>query len=569
MAHVMASAVDLKALHPEAVFLRILGVDYVHLKTDDEGDLYLTRHGLPFLQHLLPENWYEAGHFAAHKQRLHGTSTVYRIPTKSIEGQRVRSIDIVVKWSRVGQEVDLNTFTLQRNLNAEFNTPFEEFALLEELRRGEYRKGGHRVLTQKPLAIYVPPEFLQPWQTGRSKERILAKTASHPGVAIDVLRAYILIYGWVKGVDAVEAFRGSYLSVAAQRQQMEQLTRAVDEHMNQSGFIVADHKPTHVIVRQREGVIRRRKCGRIPYAVVDYELMSRTPDHENAVRTLRRSEYLNRQRDRFLPRTLESFPEHLCPARVLDVDYVYGRTESTSGTLWVVGNDPELFAYFLPERWRGMQVRLSDTGQTYYTHTKDRVHLVWKVSKVGEFPPGDLKDQRALSLLLQGFNSPFEEFSLALAMQKKGLRTVYPRAIYMTASPGEVAGMVLDDRAVRRMAKIKSPGGKPVLPMDHDYVTLWGYWRGVEDSVAASDQLYTPIDAAAATANGLITEAECADIMERHCAALAAAGFEDSNLKPDHVLLSHIPGGNIKADERGEYELRHCNFEFVRLIRPK
>ena len=48
--------------------------------------------------------------------------------------------------------------------------------------------------------------------------------------------------------------------------------------------------------------------------------------------------------------------------------------------------------------------------------------------------------------------------------------------------------------------------------------------------------------------------------------ALRQKGFEDVNLKPDHVLLCHIPGGQIKADETGEPETRHCNFEMVRRI---
>ena len=36
--------------------MSLLGVDYIHLKTADGGDLYLTRFGLPFWKNLLPEN---------------------------------------------------------------------------------------------------------------------------------------------------------------------------------------------------------------------------------------------------------------------------------------------------------------------------------------------------------------------------------------------------------------------------------------------------------------------------------------------------------------------------------
>ncbi len=89
---------------------------------------------------------------------------VYRLPTRPVEGHH--PVDLVVKWSRVGEDVPLNTFTLYKNINAEFNSPFEEFALVEELRRGEYGPPDLSIHTQKPLAIYMPPERMQLWQTG-------------------------------------------------------------------------------------------------------------------------------------------------------------------------------------------------------------------------------------------------------------------------------------------------------------------------------------------------------------------------------------------------------------------
>ncbi len=45
-------------------------------------------------------------------------------------------------------------------------------------------------------------------------------------------------------------------------------------------------------------------------------------------------------------------PAHLRATSVLGVDYIFGHAESTGGLLWVVGRDPDLFNYFLPERWR-------------------------------------------------------------------------------------------------------------------------------------------------------------------------------------------------------------------------
>nr|HPK03569.1 hypothetical protein [Candidatus Sumerlaeota bacterium] len=150
----------------------LLGVQYEHLKLADGADLYLTRHGQLWREQLMPENWYAEDWFRKHRVRLRGTSTVYRVPTRPAAGRRGRPLQIVVKWSRVGQEVPLETRVIEEMLSAEFNSPFEEFSLVEELRAS--RRGGWpwRMLTHRPLAIYVPPEKLQLWQTGRSRGKI-------------------------------------------------------------------------------------------------------------------------------------------------------------------------------------------------------------------------------------------------------------------------------------------------------------------------------------------------------------------------------------------------------------
>src|SRR5512140_1044944 len=92
-------------LPPNATPMRLLGVDYLHVPTTNGGDLYLTRFGLPFLEHLQLENWREDVWFEKKRQRLLGTSTVYRVPTKVVDG---RSLDLVVKYSRVGEDVPLD-----------------------------------------------------------------------------------------------------------------------------------------------------------------------------------------------------------------------------------------------------------------------------------------------------------------------------------------------------------------------------------------------------------------------------------------------------------------------------
>ena len=195
-------------LPPGAVFLRLMGVDYVRFRVADGGDLYVTEHGMPFLEHLNPRNWYEPEWFRRNRVPLVGSGTVYRVPTRPIPGHPSPSIELVVKWSRVGQDVPLDTMALDSAMNADFNTPFEEFSLLEELRASRVRPGEFRLLTQRPLAIYIPPERLQLWQTGRSRERIVSKGIRHPGVVIDILRSYIMLYGWIDGIDAVERSDG-------------------------------------------------------------------------------------------------------------------------------------------------------------------------------------------------------------------------------------------------------------------------------------------------------------------------------------------------------------------------
>ncbi len=559
--------IHLKELSQDATFLRILGVNYVHIRASDDGDMYVTEYGLPFIEHLKLENWYEEQWFKQKRERLAGTSTVYRVPTKPIEQHTTRSIDLVVKWSRVGQDVPLDTFTLNKTINAEFNTPFEEFSLVEELRQGTYGPKNLRILMQKPLAIYAPPERMQLWQTGRSKEKLLTRVARHPGVEIDILRSYILLYAWVRGCNAVEAYRASPYDQARQQNCLNELMDKVNGELHHKGFMVADNKPTHIIVRVRDGEMGKRRDGQLLYAMIDYELLARTPEYEDAVKSTGRSRYLMMQRDRFHPKLDKPFPTHLKQQDVLDVPYVYGRTESTSGALWVVGRDPDLFSYFLPERWRTKQIRLSNVNQTYYTQTKDRIHLVWKVSRLGELPEGQLSDPGYDKRLIQGFNSPFEEFSLCMELSRRGVRTVYPRAVYMTGQQTQLSGSILDDRRFRKYQDLMTAEKTPVLRMDRDYITIWGYWRGMEDDEAVNEDAYwTPIDALGACNKGIITPGAMEELIERHRRKLLEAGFEDVGLRGDHLLLSYIPQGAIKRDPEGNIEVRQCNFEMVRKL---
>ncbi len=560
--------IDVKELPPGSTFLRIMGVNYVHLKTSDGGDLYLTEYGLPFREHLKPENWYEEMYFRKSRQRLEGTSAVYRVPTRPVSGYKCPSIDLVVKWSRVGQDVPLDTFTLHKTINAEFNTPFEEFSLVEELRQGSHGPEELRIPMQKPLAIFAPPERMQLWQTGRSREKIVGKVARHPGIEIDILRSYILLYAWVKGLNTVETFVSMPWDTQRQIQEQQAILKKVNVDLEKKGFMVADNKPTHIILRPRRGEPRKQRDGQFLYGLVDYELLTRTPEYEEVVKKSSRSQYLQLQKTRFNPPQPVIFPVDLKPTAVLNVEYVYGRSESTGGSLWVVGKNPALFNYFLPEKWRYKQVNLSHRRQTYYVQSKDRIHLVWEVSRLGE-----LLEERAEirsryeQIVRYGFNSPFEEFAFALELRRRGVSTTYPRAIYMTGQEVQLPTCVIDENRFEHLRKLQTPDGQPVLRLDRDYILIWGYWRGLEDEHAPDETGYwTPIDAGRAAAKGLIPAAELPRIVERHRDNLARAGFEDLTLNGEHILMSYIPEGAIKRDRTGEYELRQCNFEMVRRI---
>jgi len=547
--------------------ISLLGVDYFHLKTEDGGDLYLTHLGVPFWQHLLPENWYAQDWFEAKRERLEGTSIVYKLPTRPVNG---RSLNLVVKWSRVGEVVPMDTLTINKFIHAEFNSPFEEFSVLMELRQGESGPAGIRIRTQRPLAIYVPSQRLQLWQTGRSEDKINAKVARHPGVEIDILRQYVVLYGWIKGLNAVETAEFFHLDGRRRSEFLALATSLVTHELWQKGYRVVDMKPEHVILRPGpKRTLLRDRNGQFVYALVDYELLERTPEHEQAVRTANRQLYLTHMARRFEANVAQPLPAHLRATNILGVDYICGRAESTGGMLWVVGKDPDLFNYFLPERWRRTPKReLSPRNQIFQTRTKDNIYLVWKVSRMGD-PPPRLTNPRANKPAAReyGFNSPFEEFAFALELSRNGVKTVYPRAIYMTGRKREQARQAADNRRYSTLAHLRTPEGDPLVRKEYDYITIWGFWNGPDEWLAVADgSFYHAVNAKKAYADKLISKQLLSQLVQLKTEKLARCGFEDLNPKPDHLLLSFDPAQKLVVDSLGKPEARLCNFELVRRL---
>ncbi len=566
----------MEKLIPKKSLVNVLGVVYLHTRTSDGGDLYLTRFAESYLEHFQIENWYEKDWFDSHKTRLIGTSSVYKVPTKEVAG---KSLDLVVKNCRVGEDVPIDTHTLQEFCDAEFNSPWEEFALVMELMDNLYGPKDLKMHTQLPMAIYVPPEKMQAWQSGRSRTRINRIRAKHPGIDLDILKQYKLIYAWIYGENLKEAFEHIDLNNDEMVRHLKTLNARAHADLNNKGYIMADMKPEHVILRDSDirrikeiGLMQAKNASKEQvdlllqlvregrYSLIDYELLLRTPDHEEAVKSSRRYSYLDDQRHRFEPAPL---PGHLANAEVFGVPYLYGHAESTGGRLWVVGRNPHLFDYFLPERWRKTpSIKLSKTKEVFYTITKDNIHLVWETSRVGEMPVGDEEGARDPMVREYGINSPFEEFAIAHTLNKLGMPTVYARAIYMTGSAKVETST--DLRKYESHAELQDPEGNPVLQENHNYITIRGYYNGPDQWVAEhSDALYTPVDLARALDRGMIDEAQCRLRLDTVKKKLKERGFDGSLLKADDLLLAINDNGQIMQNSSGEPHVIVCNFELI------
>jgi hypothetical protein len=262
---------------------RISGVDYLHLKGRQSGDLYITRAGWPVASSILPERWFTGSQFSKPGRALAGaTGAVYRVPVT----HPVRSdFALVVKFSRFGQDVGItvagNELTgdsefMSRVDHAEFLPPFEEFGNLMRL-RAQCR--GHFV-TKAPLAIYSPPTRYLEWKLGRKSHlqttyshRLLTSQGDSDGnekVEYDWERIYILLYRWMDGLDAEQAFGAGLIS----EPRMIDWTRHVASVLRQLGWVVLDHKPRHLILREkkktRSPLMRR---GSPVLGLIDYELL--------------------------------------------------------------------------------------------------------------------------------------------------------------------------------------------------------------------------------------------------------------------------------------------------------
>lgn len=267
--------------------VELYGLTYNRLDFTGLGTLYVTSYGWPFLPALHPEAWYSNRFFAKNGYRLPGASgTVYRLASAT---PRV-PIKLLIKFSRLGQAVPLDVspgmkkyVSAQTLSEARFLGPFEEFGMVEELREAFFGPAHLRIFTKRPLAIYVPAEEFDPWQTGRSAGVFdwMQTDQRAAGVDLDIRRDYILIYNWIHGWNAQECLERGLLDEV----EFHTLVPRAMAELEAKGFRMLDIKPLHLILRRSERTGRLvRRYGQLAYALIDYELLERTPAYRKFLR---------------------------------------------------------------------------------------------------------------------------------------------------------------------------------------------------------------------------------------------------------------------------------------------
>jgi hypothetical protein len=173
--------------------------------------------------------------------------------------------------------------------------------------------------------------------------------------------------------------------------------------------------------------------------------------------------------------------------------------------------------------------------------------------------------RREARILAHGYNSPFEEFAIAMALSRRGIETTYPRAIYMTGHRTTISSDLVDDRRHESHASLRTPDQHAILSPHHEYITIWGYWNGPDDVLAVKDEVvYKGIDALAAYREGRLTKRNYVRVMQVAKKRLAEAGIEDLSLRGTHLLLSIDRDQQLAVDEKGRPLMRICNFEMLK-----
>ncbi len=255
--------------------VRLFGTQYYHQKTVDGGDLWLTEFGWSWRNHLIPEVWFQNGKFTNHGTRLgFSTGHVYRMESQVAR----RKLSFVVKISRVAQKLP-SSGLLQSTAVARtsFSSPFEEIGQLSLLRASEARR--QYLFTKRPLGVFSPGNRLPGWMLDRSPHefslaarRLASDSSRYPSDLNSKLepdRDYFTLFSWVHGYNLEELVARGLISIG----EMNALDREVRIRLEGLGFVVADHKPNHIIVRLSERGVPRRRRGQLVAALADFELL--------------------------------------------------------------------------------------------------------------------------------------------------------------------------------------------------------------------------------------------------------------------------------------------------------
>ncbi|MFH1834652.1 MAG: hypothetical protein ABH851_00520 [Methanobacteriota archaeon] len=596
------------------------GVKYAHVETP-YADLFFTRFGWPNRQCLTPENCLPTLDPSIESRPLGGTGTVYYVKTKPVQG---KSLEIVLKWSRFGREIPFEELE-----NVYWNSPWEEFGTLMQMRESDFGDPSTRMYGQRPLEIVCPKREVAAWSLGRqnwifdSKARHLAQDqvgrSTAESVTLEPTRNYALIYGWEGGKDIFQW--GTELGWPDEK--MLNLSNEVAELMDAKGFQMLDQKPSNFVLRVRDGEPLRRRDGRLVAAVIDHELLLEKPEHRVGRMKKRRLEYF-----RHLAHVMDTGQ----PTELADnersvtyegVPYVFGGLEPSDAVLGVVGRDRYLLDYFRPEAWANSpSTGISHGFDLRHVRTKDGVHIAVQTSRFGLDPQNEYPSQLPEDIK---FNDPMREVAIAQKLREKGVNTVHPRALVLT-NP-EVGRTILEGGQLD--LDVLQPGQAQII---------WGYWKGIDplegykessnwghvdleyarDTLIGgegviSKALYEEllgtsreklielgvhadeiqpyqlvmtfndqgelvmgreskpkilygIDNFKAVEFGLLPADVCAQLVDRETQKVAAAEFTNHNPYGQHLILTYDPETGFRLDEDGLPFAVHCMFDLHKPI---
>ena len=91
---------------------------------------------------------------------------------------------------------------------------------------------------------------MQLWQSGRSRSKINRIRARHPGVDLDIMKQYKLVYEWIRGKNLIEIFEHISLEIPDVVHHLQAMQKKAFDDLSKKGYHMADMKPEHVIIHE-------------------------------------------------------------------------------------------------------------------------------------------------------------------------------------------------------------------------------------------------------------------------------------------------------------------------------